>query len=669
MTTATPLDQLCINTLRTLAIDSVQKANSGHPGLPMGAAPMAYELWQHHLKHNPASPDWPDRDRFVLSAGHGSMLLYALLHVTGYDVSLDDLKAFRQWGSRTPGHPESFETKGVEATTGPLGQGAANAVGMAIAERALAHRFNRSSHEIVNHYTYALVSDGDLMEGVAAEAASVAGQLGLSKLVYLYDQNDVTLDGPASLAFSVEDVQKRYEAYGFQVLRVEDGDHDIEGIRAAIAQAKENTTQPSLISIHTTIGFGSPNRQGTAKAHGAPLGPEEMALTKKALDWDPEQEFLVPDEAREHFRAALSTGDSAEADWNDRFAAYRTAHPELAAEWDRRFAGVLPADWDDALPRFGADDKLATREASGKVLNAVAETVPELMGGDADLSSSTKTALADAGSFEGAHGSGRNIHFGVREHAMGSIVNGMAYHGGVRGYASTFFVFSDYMRPAVRIAALSKLPAIYVWTHDSVGVGEDGPTHQPVEHLMSLRAIPNLHVIRPADANETREAWRAAMSRTTGPTALVLTRQKLPTFGSELRGDSAELSRGAYVLADEPSGEPDAILIATGSEVPLCLEARALLASDGVRCRVVSMPCWELFEEQDDAYREAVLPGKVLARVSVEAGVSLGWSRYTGTNGSSVAVDRFGASAPAGRVFEELGFTPEAVAAAVKQQI
>ena len=665
MTTAVALDQLCVNTIRTLAIDAVQKASSGHPGLPMGAAPMAYVLWQRHLRHQPQNPDWPDRDRFVLSAGHGSMLLYALLHLTGYDVTMHDLKAFRQWGSRTPGHPESFDTPGVEATTGPLGQGSANAVGMALAERALAYRFNRRSHMIVDHYTYALVSDGDLMEGISAEAASFAGHVRLGKLIYLYDANDVTLDGPASLTFSTEDVGRRYQAYGWHVLRVQDGDTDLEAIDAAIREAKEETRRPSIIIVKTTIGYGSPNKQGSSSAHGSPLGADEVALTKESLGWDAAQEFYVPEEAKGQFGKAIERGDEAESQWNERFASYRSAHPELAAEWERRFSNELPAGWEAVIPSFETGDNLATREASGKVLNAIAAAVPELLGGDADLSSSTKTALKDMGSFDGQTGEGRNIHFGVREHAMGSIVNGMAYHGGVRGYASTFFLFSDYMRPAVRLAALSKVPAIYVWTHDSVGLGEDGPTHQPVEHLMALRVVPNLHVIRPADANETAEAWRLAMERTEGPTALVLTRQKIATIDRSSYGDASGTRRGAYVVAE---GD-DAAVIATGSEVALALEARVLLEKAGVSCRVVSMPCWELFEAQADDYRESVLPEAIKARVSVEAGVTLGWRRYLGEKGRAIGIDRFGASAPGDTIFEKLGLTPESVAETVKRLV
>ena len=663
MTATVSVDELSINTIRTLAIDAVQGANSGHPGLPLGAAPMAYVLWQRHLRHNPRDPDWPDRDRFVLSAGHGCMLLYCLLHLTGYDLTLDDLRAFRQWGSPAPGHPESFMTPGVEASTGPLGQGTANAVGMAIAERALAHRFNRPGHDIVDHFTYALVSDGDLMEGISAEAASLAGHLKLGKLVYLYDSNDVTLDGPASLTFTTEDVGKRYESYGWQVMHVKDGDRDLDAIDRAIASAKSDTERPSLVVIRTTIGFGSPNRQGTSAAHGSPLGPEEVALTKKALGWDPDRSFYVPADAAKSFGEAIDKGQKAQDDWEKRISAYSEKEPELAAEWKRRIAGDLPDDWDRDLPRFEPGKKLATRAAAGKVLNAIAPRLPELMGGDADLSGSTKTALEGGGSFGGQTGAGRNIHFGVREHAMGGIVNGMAYHGGVRVYAATFFCFSDYMRPSVRLAALSHLPVVFVWTHDSIGLGEDGPTHQAVEHLMSLRAMPNLHVVRPADANESAEAWRWAIERKSGPVALVLSRQGLPV----LKADTSGLARGAYVLSEAKGGQPQAILIGTGSEVALALEAQEILAGEGIPCRVVSMPCWELFEEQSQEYRGSVLPPSVTARVAVEAGSTLGWWRWVGDGGSVVGLDRFGASAPAEVSWEKFGFTPAHLAEEVKR--
>jgi len=660
------LEQLAINTIRILAIDAVQKANSGHPGLPMGAAPMAYALWQRHLRHNPTDPHWPDRDRFVLSAGHGSMLLYCLLHLTGYDLPMDDLKAFRQWESRTPGHPEFRVTAGVEATTGPLGQGTANAVGMAIAERALAQQFNRPGHTIVDHRTYAIVSDGDVMEGLSAEAGSLAGHLKLGKLVYLYDSNLVSLDGPTSLAFSTEDVGARYAAYGWQVLHVDQGDTDTAAIDAAITQAEADTSRPSLIVVRTTIGYGSPHKQGTSEAHGSPLGADEVALAKKTLGWDPERAFYVPDEARALFREAIPRGKQWQQDWQSRFAAYAKAHPDLAAEWQRRMRGELPAAWDAEIPQFDLKDAQATRQAGGKVMNAIAKRVPELIGGDADLSVSTNTALKDGGSFDGQTGAGRNIHFGVREHAMGSIANGIAYHGGLRPYVSTFFVFSDYMRPAVRLAALNDLPVIFVWTHDSVALGEDGPTHQPIEHLMSLRAMPQLSVVRPCDPNETAEAWRWAMNHREGPVALILTRQKVPVIDRSKFGAASGLARGAYVLADADGGAPQAIVIATGSEVHVALAAREQLAKDGIRVRVVSMPCWETFESQSAEYRESVLPAAVKARVSVEAGATFGWSRWTGDGGIAIGIDRFGASAPGEVNLQNFGFTAEHVAAAVR---
>ena len=662
------LAKLAINTIRTLSIDAVEKANSGHPGLPMGAAPMAYTLWQDHLRHNPRNPRWPDRDRFVLSAGHGSMLLYSLLHLYGYKLSMDDLQSFRRWESPTPGHPESFMTEGVEATTGPLGQGSANAVGMAMAERFLANHFNRPDHVIVNHFTYALVSDGDLMEGVAAEAGSLAGHLQLGKLIYLYDDNNVTLDGPAHLSFSDEEVSERYAAYGWHVQRVADGDDDIAAIDTAIETAKADTTRPSLILIKTTIGYGSPNKGGTSDAHGSPLGPDEVALSKKALGWDPDRHFYVPDEARSHFRAAAGRGQELEARWNSTLEAYRAEYPELAAQWSQAMAGELPDGWDSDIPVFPAGKAVATRSAGGKVQNAIAAKVPWLLGGDADLGVSTKSVIEGGGSFDGQTGQGRNIHFGVREHAMGAICNGLDYHGGVRAFAATFFCFSDYMRPAVRIAALAGRPVIYVWTHDSIGLGEDGPTHQPVEHLMSLRAMPNMSVVRPCDANETAEAWRYAMTRTEGPTALVLSRQNLPVLDRAELGSAAGLCRGAYVLADA-DGTPDAILIATGSEVSIALEARELLGKSGTDVRVVSMPCWEAFAEQPQTYRDQVLPPAIKARVSVEAGVSFGWRQWIGDAGDSIAVDCYGASAPGNEVLERYGFSAKNVAETVKAVI
>jgi transketolase len=655
--------QLAVNTIRTLAIDAVQKANSGHPGLPMGAAPMAYVLWQRHLRHNPRDPHWADRDRFVLSAGHGSMLLYCLLHVTGYDLSLADLQAFRQWESRTPGHPETLLTPGVEATTGPLGQGTANAVGMAMAERALAHRFNRPGHTIVDHRTYAIVSDGDLMEGISAEAASLAGHLKLGKLIYLYDCNHISLDGPTSLAFSTEDVGARYAAYGWQVLHVEKGDTDLAAIDRAIDAAEAETARPSIIVVRTTIGYGSPKKQGTSEAHGSPLGPEEVAAAKKVLGFDPAKSFDIPKEAGAHLRSAVERGAQQQADWDARFARYAEAHPDLAAEWRRVVAGELPVGWDEKLPTFGEKDAQATRQASGKALNAIAARMPELLGGDADLSVSTSTALKEQGSFDGQTGAGRNIHYGVREHAMGAIANGIAYHGGLRSFVATFFCFSDYMRPAVRLAALNELPVTFVWTHDSIALGEDGPTHQPVEHLMSLRAMPGLAVVRPADANETAEAWRFAIEQRHRPVALVLSRQKLPVLDPErARG----VARGAYVVADPAQGDPKAILVATGAEVHVALASHQLLAGEGIPTRVVSMPCWEAFMEQDAAYRESVLPRSVRARVSVEAGVTLGWERWIGDGGAAVGLDRYGASAPGEVNLERLGFTAENVASKVR---
>jgi transketolase len=661
-----PLDLLCINTLRTLSIDAVEKASSGHPGLPLGAAPMAYALWQGHLKFDPRDPAWPDRDRFVLSAGHGSMLLYSLLHLYGFDLPLEELKSFRQWGSRTPGHPEFGLTSGVEATTGPLGQGTANAVGMAMAERFLAGRFNRPGFELVNHHTFALVSDGDLMEGISHEAASLAGHLKLGKLVFLYDSNDVSLDGPCSLAFS-EDVPKRFEGYGWRVLSVGDGDHDVAAIDRALRSARADSARPTLVLVKTTIGFGSPNKAGSAAAHGSPLGKDELLATKKALGWEAPGDFHVPAEARAHFQGASARGTAAHARWSELRAAYSEAHPELAAEWERAQAGELPPGWEGAAPRFDAAAKVATRSAGGKALNAFAERIPNLLGGDADLGGSTKTVLEKGGSFDGRSGSGRNVHYGVREHAMGAIASGLAYHGGVRTFTATFFCFADYMRPAVRLAAMNHLPVVFVFTHDSIGLGEDGPTHQPVEHLASLRAMPNLLVLRPADATETVAAWRIALRSRTRPTALVLSRQDLPVLDRS-RFPSAELvERGAYVLADPPAGEsPRAILIATGSEVALALAARQDLASQGIPARVVSMPSWELFEEQDEAYRTSVLPPEIGARVAIEAGATFGWSRWVGERGLAIGLDRFGGSAPAGILYEKLGLSLERIVRAVR---
>jgi len=654
------LDELCVDTIRTLAIDAVQKAESGHPGLPLGAAPMAYVLWQRHLKHNPRDPKWADRDRFVLSAGHGCMLLYCLLHLTGYDLTMEDLKSFRQWGSKTPGHPEWLVTPGVEATTGPLGQGTANAIGMAIAERALAARFNRPGHDIVNHRTFAIVSDGDLMEGISGEASSLAGHLKLGKLTFLYDANQVTLDGPASLAFS-EDVARRYEAYGWQVLKVEDGNTDLDAIDEALKRAQLEQSRPTIILVRTTLGYGSPNKAGTSEAHGSPLGKEEVALTRKALGWEWEEPFFVPPVALDNFRTAVRRGADLQSDWERRFAGYEKSFPELAAEWRRRGRGDLPDSWDADLPVFQAGEKEATRTAAGKVENAIAAKLPELLGGDADLGVSTNTPLKEGGNFDGQTGAGRNLHFGVREHAMAGIANGMAYHGGVRPFVATFFCFSDYMRPSVRLAALNELPVIFVWTHDSIGLGEDGPTHQPVEHLMSLRAMPGFTVIRPADAGEAREAWRAAILHRDGPVGLVLSRQKLPVIDRRKYAAADNLSKGAYVLAEASGGAPRVVLIASGSEVALALEARDSLEGEGIATRVVSMPSWELFERQPREYREEVLPPSGPVRLAIEAGVSLGWKKYVGDWGDSVSLDRYGASAPGEEVLEELGFSVDNV--------
>jgi len=659
----TSLDQLCINTIRMLAIDGVQKANSGHPGLPMGMADVAYVLWTRFLKHNPANPAWPNRDRFVLSAGHGSMLLYSLLHLTGYDLPLEELESFRQWNSRTPGHPEYGCAPGVETTTGPLGQGFANGVGMAIAERFLAATFNRPDFlggegAIFDHFTYAIVSDGELMEGVSHEAASLAGHLGLGKLIYLYDDNEISIEGSTDITFT-EDVPARFRAYGWHVREV-DG-YDLDGIEAAIRAAQEETERPSLVVCHTHIGYGSPNKQDTAGVHGAPLGEEEVRLTKEALGWPAEACFLIPEEALALFRQAVERGRQAEAQWRENLGRYRAACPEEATLLETLWAGELPEGWEDALPTFAlTDDPLATRKASGVVLNALAPALPTLIGGSADLAPSNVTLLKGTADFQRETPAGRNLRFGVREHVMGAILNGLALHGGLLPYGGTFLVFSDYMRPAVRLAAMMHLPVVYVWTHDSVWIGEDGPTHQPVEHLAALRAIPNLVVIRPADGNETAAAWRVALERRDGPTALALTRQKLPVLFEAARGSSRTVARGAYVLA-ESSGISDVILIASGSEVHLALEARDLLAEKGIAVRVVSMPSWELFDAQPASYRESVLPPSVTARLAIEAGVTQGWARYVGPAGDVMGLDRFGASAPYKVLMEEFGFTAGAV--------
>lgn len=669
------LDLLSINTLRFLSVDAVQKANSGHPGLPLGAAPMAYVLWTRFLRHSPTQPQWFNRDRFVLSAGHGSMLLYSLLHLTGYDLPLEQIKRFRQWGSIAPGHPERGVVPGVETTTGPLGQGFANGIGMAIAEAYLAARYNRPGFALIDHYTYALVSDGDVMEGVAAEAAALAGHLKLGKVIYLYDNNHVTLSASTQLMFT-EDHAQRFRALGWHTQAIDDG-NDLEEITGAIRAARQNTDRPSLIIVRTHLGYGSPHKQDTFDAHGSPLGDEEVKLTKQNLGWPVEPSFYIPTEVEHHFRGAIAKGRSAEAEWQALFAAYAKEYPELAAELHQLIDGQLPRGWDRDLPQFAPDPKgIATRVAGGKVMNAIASKLPGLIGGSGDLNPSTHTELKDAGNFEcpvvatgdlqgsaagGWNYAGRNIQFGVREHGMGAILNGLAAHGGLIPYGATFLIFSDYMRPPIRLAALMGLHVIYVFTHDSIGLGEDGPTHQPVEQLASLRAIPKLIVLRPADANETREAWRIGISTRDRPIALVLTRQNVPVLDRHEFASAAGLARGAYILADPPQGTPELILIASGSEVSLIVDAGTRLREQGIAVRLVSMPSWELFEEQSEAYRAAVFPASVRARLAVEAGVPQGWSRYVGDAGDVIGVDTFGASAPGSVVLREYGFNVENV--------
>ena len=662
------IDRLCVDAIRALSIDQPQAANSGHPGLPLGAAPMAYVVWQRYLKHDPNDPKWPDRDRFVLSGGHGSALLYSLLNLTGYDLPMSELKDFRQWESKTPGHPESTLTPGVEATTGPLGQGISNAVGMAIAERWLANRYNRPGGRIVDHWTYVIASDGDLMEGVAQEASAIAGFYKLGRLIVLYDSNRVTLDGPLGQSTD-EDTAARYEAYGWQVLEVEKGDTDLDAIDDAVAAARADTARPSLIVVHTTIGYGSPNKANTSKAHGSPLGEEEVVLTKGALGWPyPNRTFYVPAEVREHMDVS-ARGRKAHAEWTKLYDGWAAEQETLAEEWRLSWANELPSGWDAELPTWKAGDKLATRNAAGDTLRAIAKTVPWLIGGDADLAESTMNVIEDAGAFNGQTGEGRNFHYGVREHGMGSITNGMAYHGGVRPFCATFFVFSDYMRPAVRLSALAELPVVYQWTHDSIGLGEDGPTHQPVEHLASLRAMPNFTLFRPADAAEATESWRFAMTNVHGPTAIVCSRQKLPVLDRDTLAGAEGALRGAYVLADAEGGEPDAILIATGSEVEKALEARTLLAEEGLGARVVSMPSWEVFSAQDESYREEVLPASITARVSIEAAATFGWERWVGDRGVAIGVDRCGARAPGDGNLRASGSPAAAAAAAVRRLV
>ncbi len=657
------LETLCVNTIRTLAMDAVQKANSGHPGMPMGMADAAFVLWTRFLKHNPKNPNWINRDRFILSAGHGSMLLYSLLHLTGYDLPLEELKRFRQWESKTPGHPEYGLTPGVEVTTGPLGQGFATGVGMALAERMLAARFNRPGYEIIDHYTYAIVSDGDLMEGISHEAAALAGHLRLGKIIYLYDDNHISIDGPTSLAYS-DDVARRFEAYHWHVQKV-DG-HDRAAVEEAIRVAQAETERPSLIICRTHIAYGSPHKQDTAAAHGAPLGEEEVKLTKRNLGWPEDAQFWIPDEALAVFRQAVEEGAQREQAWQALFAQYKAEYPDLAAEFERVIAGELPEGWDANLPVFQAGDPdIATRSASGKTLDALAAAIPELVGGSADLTPSNNTRAKDMEDIKPGDFRGRYIRFGVREHGMGGVLNGLALHGGLIPYGGTFLVFSDYMRPAVRLAALMNTHVIFVYTHDSIFLGEDGPTHQPIEHLASLRAIPNLVVIRPADANETVEAWKVALTRK-GPVALALTRQKIPILDRSRLAPASELRKGAYVLIDAPNGQPDVILIATGSEFALALQARELLAKEGIQARVVNMPSWELFEEQPQSYRDTVLPPAITRRVGIEAAAPLGWERYVGSEGIVIGLNRFGASAPYKVIAAELGFTPERIAEAAK---
>ncbi|HEX7326048.1 MAG TPA: transketolase [Rhodanobacteraceae bacterium] len=677
---ATDLDQTCVNTIRFLSVDMVQKANSGHPGLPLGAAPMAYVLWTKFLKHHPSNPHWPDRDRFVLSAGHGSALLYSLLHLTGYDLSLDDIKQFRQWGSKTPGHPERGHVPGVETTTGPLGQGMANVVGMAMAEAQLAARYNREGHKVVDHYTYAIVSDGDLMEGVASEAASLAGHLKLGKLICLYDDNYVTLAAGTDITFT-ENRAARFKAYGWHVQTVEDGT-DLDTIEKAIKRAKGRKDQPSMILVRTHIGYGSP-LQDSFKSHGSPLGADNVIATKKKLGWPLEPAFLIPPAALEHFREAEKKGKGAEAGWKRRWNKYAKAFPQLAAELQGSLDGKLPAGWDSGIPVFPADGKgIATRVAGGKVLSAIAASLPAVSGGSADLDPSTHTAVKGLGVFspgkeadeqgspdEVWNYAGRNLHFGVREHAMGAIANGMAAHGGFIPYTATFMVFSDYMRPPMRLAAIMGLRVINVFTHDSIAVGEDGPTHEPVEQLAGLRSVPNLTVIRPGDANETAVAWKVAIESANNPTTIILSRQNVPTLDRNKFASAEGVRKGAYVLLDAQGGQPELIVIGTGAETDLAVKAVERLQSEGIRARAVSMPSWELFEAQDQAYRDLVLPPSVHARLAVEAGVRQGWARWVGDHGAGVGVNRYGASAPGGTVLKEYGFTVDNVVAKAKALI
>lgn len=663
MSHSSNIEQLAINTIRTLSMDAVEKANSGHPGLPMGAAAMAYSLWSKHLQHNPHDPNWVNRDRFVLSAGHGSMLLYSLLHLSGYDLSLEELKSFRAWGSKTPGHPESGHTAGVEATTGPLGQGIGNVVGMAMAERHMAATYNRDEFSIIDHYTYALCGDGDLMEGLSYEAASLAGHLKLGRLIVLYDSNDISLDGDLHRSFS-ENIQKRFEGFGWQYLKVAEG-NDVQAVEQAVAQAKNNLDQPTLIEVKTVIGYGSPNKSAKKDAHGAPLGADEIKLVKEHYGWEHE-EFHVPDEVREHFSQIQQSGASKQEQWQQQYDAYQHKYPQLAEHLELALSGQMPQGWDEDLPEFEIGKALATRASSGKMIQHLSAKLPHFWGGSADLASSNNTLVPGQDNFSAEDYAGRNIWFGVREHAMGSAMNGIALHGGTQIYGGTFFVFSDYLRPAIRLAALQQLPVNYVFTHDSIAVGEDGPTHEPVEQLPSLRAMPGLTVIRPADAHETVAAWQYAITQKQGPTALILTRQGLPTM-QETHHCLDKLARGAYVLAKSGQTQTDLLLLATGSEVSLAMAAKEILEQDGVGVQVVSMPSWELFEQQDAAYRESVIPRHIKKRLGIEMAVPLGWERYVGDEGDVLGIHTFGASAPGPKVLAEYGFTAENVVARAKK--
>lgn len=657
-----------IATIRTLSIDAIEKANSGHPGMPMGAAPMAYALWTNHLNVSPQNPNWFNRDRFVLSAGHGSMLLYSMLHLSGYNLSIDDLKQFRQWGSKTPGHPEFGHTEGVDATTGPLGQGIAMAVGMALAERHLAETYNKDNFDVVDHYTYSICGDGDLMEGISSEAASLAGHLGLGRLIVLYDSNDISLDGDLDRSFS-ENVKNRFEAMNWEVLYVKDG-NNIEEVTAAIEKAKQSTDRPTLIEVKTTIGFGSPNRAGTSGVHGAPLGSDEAKLTKEAYSWTFEEDFHVPSEVYDHFKEAVKdAGQKKEAAWNELFEQYEKEYPELAAQLKLAIEGKLPENWDQEVPVYEAGSSLASRASSGEVLNGIAKQVPFFIGGSADLAGSNKTTIKNTDDFGKDNYAGKNIWFGVREFAMGAALNGMALHGGLRVFGGTFFVFSDYLRPAIRLAALMGLPVTYVFTHDSIAVGEDGPTHEPVEQLASLRAMPNLSVIRPADGNETAAAWKLAVSSTDKPTALVLTRQNLPTIDQAPEKAYEGVEKGGYVVVEAADAHPEALLLASGSEVGLAIEAQKALEKEGIRASVVSLPAWDRFDQQSDEYKESVLPTAVRARIAIEMGASLGWERYTGLDGDVIAIDKFGASAPGETIIEKYGFTVSNVVSRVKAKL